>query len=124
MAPELVKNQTHGTAVDIWAVGITAYFLLTYGANPFPGITKAVVDDKIKNYEPDFNKLDAMKFKPSAKEFIRKCLAKDKESRPSAQTLLLDEWFLPEVQSPALARKSTLFRTVNELNDYHEMNEF
>ena len=59
MAPELIKNEgPHGTAVDIWAVGVTAFYLLTYGQFPFPGITKAVVDDKILHYGPEMSKLD------------------------------------------------------------------
>ena len=59
MAPELIKNEgPHGTAVDIWALGVTAYYLLTYGQFPFPGITKIVVDEKIKENEPEMSKLD------------------------------------------------------------------
>ena len=40
MSPELIKKETHDAAVDIWAVGITAFYLLTYGEYPFPGTTK------------------------------------------------------------------------------------
>ena len=59
MAPELIKNEgPHGTAVDIWALGVTAYYLLTYGQFPYPGITKIVVDEKIKDSEPEMSKLD------------------------------------------------------------------
>ena len=58
MAPELIKNQEpHDTAIDIWAVGVTAFYLLAYGQYPFPGLTKEVVDNKIKNYGPDMGKL-------------------------------------------------------------------
>ena len=59
MAPELIKNEgPHGTAVDIWALGVTAYYLLTYGQFPYPGITKIVVAEKIKENEPEMSKLD------------------------------------------------------------------
>ena len=49
MAPEIITSNAgpHDVAVDIWAVGVTAFYLLTYGFYPFPGIVKAIVDDKI-----------------------------------------------------------------------------
>ena len=59
MAPELITNEgAHGTAVDIWALGVTAFYLLTYGQFPFPGTTKVIVDNKITRYEPEMSKLD------------------------------------------------------------------
>ena len=39
MAPELVKGQTYDTKVDIWAVGVLAFLMLT-GIYPFDGMTK------------------------------------------------------------------------------------
>ena len=54
MAPELITNsEPHDTAVDIWAVGVTAYYLLTFGNYPFPGTTREIVDSKILSSEPE-----------------------------------------------------------------------
>jgi len=54
MSPELIrKSGDFDTKVDIWAVGVTAFYLLTYGQYPYPGITRETVDDKIKNSEPE-----------------------------------------------------------------------
>ena len=59
MAPELITNEgPHGIAVDIWALGVTAFYLLTCGQFPFPGLTRIVVDDKIKHYGPEMSFLD------------------------------------------------------------------
>ena len=61
----------------------------TCGQYPFPGITKEVVDNKILNYEPAMGELDVLpQCSDDAKEFIRKCLRKEKDQRPSAQDLL------------------------------------
>ena len=35
MAPELVKNNPHTEKVDIWALGVIAYILLTSNKFPF-----------------------------------------------------------------------------------------
>ena len=40
MAPEIVRGEEHTAAVDIWAVGVLAFYLLTYKNYPFPGSTK------------------------------------------------------------------------------------
>ena len=39
MAPELVSGESkpHTRAVDIWAVGVLAFYLLSYGSYPFSG---------------------------------------------------------------------------------------
>ena len=59
MAPELITNDgPHSTAVDIWALGVTAFYLLTCGQFPFPGLTRIVVDEKIKRSGPEMSFLD------------------------------------------------------------------
>lgn len=48
MAPEIIKGEEEQTsAVDIWAVGVFAFYLLTFGQYPFPGTSKEVVNSKI-----------------------------------------------------------------------------
>ena len=47
MAPELVKKEEYDSKIDIWAVGVLAFYLWTYGSYPFPGISKEVVNAKI-----------------------------------------------------------------------------
>ena len=60
MSPELVKKKVYDEKVDIWAVGVLAYYLWTYGKYPFPGITKEVVDNKIMNENPEMGLLENM----------------------------------------------------------------
>ena len=51
MAPELLvsdsKKYPRGPAVDVWAVGVLTFYILSSGAYPFPGISKEVVTNKI-----------------------------------------------------------------------------
>ena len=78
MPPELITTEqvkTPDEKIDIWALGVIAFYLLSYGKFPFPGITKPAVDNKILNYGPD---MDEVKFSsPLAQEFVLACLKKD-----------------------------------------------
>lgn len=42
MAPEIIKGETYGPAVDIWAVGVITCILLT-GRPPFFGKSKRAI---------------------------------------------------------------------------------
>ena len=53
MAPELVNKQEYDEEIDIWAVGVLAFFLISNGKYPFPGISKPVVNEKILREEPE-----------------------------------------------------------------------
>ena len=126
MAPELITNEEpHDMAVDVWALGVTAFYLLTYGKFPFPGNTKIIVDDKIKTKEPELYMLEQLE-SPAATEFIRKCLIKDRNARPSAAELLEDEYLRPAGRptSLILSRMSSFMRTADALDNFYSMGEF
>ena len=85
MAPELVSNGKPRTiAVDIWALGVLAYYLCTFGKYPFPGISKEVVKNKITSQEPEIDILRQIRVPDAAINFISKCLTKDVSARPTA----------------------------------------
>ena len=57
MAPEIVKGEEHSYPIDIWAVGVLAFYLMSYGKYPFPGKVKSVVNDHILNREPEMHEI-------------------------------------------------------------------
>ena len=49
MAPELIKAKEenkfeYDEKIDVWAIGVITYYLMSEGKFPFPGKKKAVVD--------------------------------------------------------------------------------
>ena len=92
MAPELVLRQPYAKSVDIWALGVIAFIILT-GIPPHSGRGKQIIFDSICKNEVNLDLLT--KYHAGGrliKDFIRKCLAKKPEDRASAEDLLNDPW--------------------------------
>ncbi|RKP34303.1 kinase-like domain-containing protein, partial [Dimargaris cristalligena] len=110
MAPEILLHQPYGKPVDMWAVGVTTYLLLS-GYLPFePGYTPSgvprpeVEDDSERDYamiDDMFTYGDDLLFEPAgywagitpgAKHFIRGLIQTDPERRMTAEMALLHPW--------------------------------
>ncbi|GMI65790.1 AGC VIIIa Kinase 1-9 [Hibiscus trionum] len=82
LAPEIIKGEGHGAAVDWWTYGVFLYELL-YGKTPFKGATN---DETLANVV-----LKSLKFPNSplvsfqARELIRGLLVKEPENRLGSQ---------------------------------------
>ena len=83
MAPEIIRGEAYGSAVDIWAVGVIACILLT-GKPPFYGKSKRAIFQQILNFKPVY----AIPLPQYAEKFISWCLEKDAKNRPTADALL------------------------------------
>lgn len=97
MAPEMVKKgkKEYNEKVDVWAIGVTAFYLLSNGKYPFYGKNKAEVDQKLISADPEWDQLDE-DVTQEAKDFLAKCLDKDKEQRPACEDLFSDPFFSQE----------------------------
>ena len=89
LAPEMVDKKGHDTSVDIWALGVLCFELLT-GKLPFGGRnTKELFSNigalNIKWPGNDFNAL--------AKNLIIKILKRNPKERPSLDEILSQPWF-------------------------------
>lgn len=87
-SPEIVKNNIHGKASDIWCIGAIAWFL-SLGKTPF--YTRS--GDKNTEAHRKFlsSKKDLLFVKDTSKElrnFIELAMKKNRKKRPTAQNLL------------------------------------
>jgi serine/threonine protein kinase len=87
MAPEVARGNVYGYKVDIWSLGITAIEIAN-GKPPFVGLSpfeyiREVVDGAVPE-------LSDTKYKWSQefKDFVKSCLVKDPNLRPSARGIL------------------------------------
>ena len=90
MSPELCEERSYDNKVDVWAVGVITFVLLT-GSAPFSGRSKQEIYSQIINSEPAYSKMK--KVSQSAKEFIQACLKKSSDERPTMAELLDMNWF-------------------------------
>ena len=93
LAPEILRQQGYGKAVDWWALGVLIYEMLV-GTPPFYDSSSLKLYDKILICEPHFpSNLDTV-----AKDLIQKLLVKDPHKRlgsghAASDEIKQHEWF-------------------------------
>lgn len=94
MAPEVIERKHYGTKADIWSFGITA-LELAQGRAPNSKLNPVKVLMRTMQDEPP--QLDrtggAHKYSKLMDDFVRQCLQKDPEKRPTADRLLSHGFF-------------------------------
>lgn len=91
MAPEVLRDEQHGEACDLWAIGVMAYTLLS-GKLPFDGSDNDSIESAILqgNLLMNGGLWDGISGPPKA--FIMQLLSKYPAERPSADAALLQPW--------------------------------
>ena len=77
--------------MDIWALGILIYYLVTK-TTPFYGENDDEIRENIKSMEVNLES-EIWDDKDDLKDFIRRCLSKDPSRRPTAKELNRHQWF-------------------------------
>ncbi|SJX65459.1 related to KIC1-ser/thr protein kinase that interacts with Cdc31p [Sporisorium reilianum f. sp. reilianum] len=94
MAPEVIERKHYGTPADIWSFGITA-LELAQGRAPNSKLNPVKVLMRTMQDEPP--QLDrtggAHKYSKLMDDFVRQCLQKNPEKRPTADKLLSHGFF-------------------------------
>ena len=98
MAPEIFEKKGYSFEVDIWAIGIIMYFLLT-GKYPFNNGDE--IKSKILNFPDD------IKISKAAKNLIEQILVKEPKKRPNLSQILYHDFFHNN-KFPQFLDKSTL----------------
>ena len=88
LAPEVVKRQNYGFAVDWWSVGILTYELL-FGIPPFTSPNRIRLFQNICEAEPSF----PIGTTPEVIDFIKLLLTKDPKKRPSFENIKTHPFF-------------------------------
>ena len=57
MAPEVIKGEKYDQKVDVWALGVMAYAMMT-SFFPFDGSNRGAMNTKIIKSAPDLSQLD------------------------------------------------------------------
>lgn len=90
VAPELIYQEPYDEKIDIWAVGILSYELLT-GSAPFTGQNEKDTYSNITNLDLQCNEIYE-NVSAEAKDFITKILVSVPSKRMSLQEMLKHPW--------------------------------
>ena len=96
MAPELLRHQNYEFPVDIWALGVILYALLT-GKMPFPPSQKKyerMFLYHVCNGIYDQNLLNQLNISDEAKDLISHCLTVDPAERITINEILSHPWMV------------------------------
>jgi len=90
MSPGILKGK-YDRSCDLWAIGITAYILLS-GYPPFNGNNDFEVHESVRKGELVFERHVWGNLSRGARDFVRSLLCMDSSMIPSAEEALLHPW--------------------------------
>lgn len=119
MAPEILGERGYGVQADIWSLGITC-IEMAEGNPPHHNVNPMRAIFMIPTQPPP--KLsDESKYSPQFVNFLKKCLIKNPDKRPSAQELLKDAFVAGNHGLSVMTDKETLkTKNINPISNLIE----
>jgi calcium/calmodulin-dependent protein kinase I len=96
IAPEILKGELYGYGVDLWAIGVIVYILLS-GVMPFGGETEEEQFDAIKRGDMEYPPETWGTISKEAKSFVSSLLTVDPSKRSDAESALSHPWVDPPI---------------------------
>ena len=122
MAPELVLNKKYSEKVDVWSLGVITYQLLS-GRTPFDASKIKKINYNIIHKEIAFPDKQWSGISEQAKNFIRLCLDRNQNTRPSIAELFEHPW-ISDAQPEDLMNQDVRLNIQNNIMAYNKLNNF
>lgn len=120
IAPEVLE-ENYDAKSDIWSIGVITYFLISRKLPFYDSMNNNnIIFEKIKTKEPCFkNKTIWGDISNEAINFIKLCLIKNPDKRPSANQALTNAWFLNiRKQKKANSKKDLCSKSLSNLKAF------
>eukprot|EP01038_Epipyxis_sp_PR26KG_P005854 gene5854-8077_t len=114
MAPEVVMKQPYGKAVDVWAIGVILYILLS-GSPPFSENTDEELFEKIKQVSYELTGSNWSIISEDAKCLVRKLLDPNPTTRITAEEALNHKWMK---SCPTILENHNLSKNLEDLKRF------
>lgn len=101
LAPEMLRHEPYGPAVDLWTAGVIAHELLT-------GRTPAAASDSKRQEQGQGLHSLTEGLSAEARDFLARVLVEDQHARPSLKAALQHPWLDPARIAPPAALPSRL----------------
>ena len=118
MAPEVLRGEAYGVEVDLWALGVITFILLS-GYHPFDPLgdaDDAEVERRAHTLEYTFDAPEFRHVSPEAKSLIASLLVTDPQRRASVADILLHPWVGGDAASATPLPEATTSK-LREFND-------
>lgn len=122
VAPEVLKRRS-GPESDVWSIGVITYILLC-GRRPFWDKTEDGIFKEVLRNKPDFRRKPWPTISNSAKDFVKKLLAKDPHVRLTAAQALSHPWVREGGEASEIPIDISVLNNMRQFVKYSRLKQF